>query len=135
MVGEPDWTRLRWGLAGATAAGAAGVLLLADGRSVEVGLTPLGLAVSLLWALPLALYAALVRTRSGTVLVGLGLAVATAALLQSVYSSDGSTAAIGVVVAPIELALLAAVGAGLDACGQSFRRRRAVRTGSARRGP
>lgn len=128
-MSERDWTRLRWALAAVMALSASVVLLFVHGRGVDAGLNLLGLLVCALWALPSALYAAAVRTRAGTLLLGVGLALATASLLHSIYTSDSSTAAIGLVVAPVELGFLAALGVGVDACGQAYQRRRTLRLG------
>ena len=71
------------------------------------------------------LYACLVCTRTVTVVWGVALAVATSALQYSIiYSSTGSTAAIGLLFWPSYLVLLAAIGAAVDQAVQHLAGRR-----------
>lgn len=112
-TGVPSWVRPAAAAVGSAVA--LGFFMFVDlGGTITGTIHPWSLVAAAIWAGPLWLHAALVRTRAGALIGGLVLLAATTGFLITLFRSTGSTAGIGVFTLPMVLYPLAAAVLAAD---------------------
>lgn len=101
--------RRGFGLTGIALVLATSIWLLVDGA--EIAFVVLTVALS---SAPFLLYIAFMKTRFATIVTGAGLLVATAIVYVSVFTSDSSTASLGLAASPMINFAIVAVGGAID---------------------
>lgn len=72
------------------------------------------IVMAVLSSVPFVLYIAFMKTRTGILITGTTLLVATAAVYGSVFASDSSTSAFGFIVSPMLNFLILGAGGAID---------------------